>query len=185
MKPVDLEDILANIGAHQQQLSIFRLESTSLKSSRKAGPLLSKLLQSNPGLSTLSLKNSDLSGSQMGIILCLAPRLPGRITLDLSGVFLTKEANEALQAISEKPGNIQDIKLDGTNLEQRESERIIKVLEKSVLKVETPVKGQVTEGGPAEHKVPRTAGVLDHGLAVLGGLELSAEQPLQAVEVHR
>ena len=116
----------------------FSLESTSIKSSKKAGKLLSVMMVSNPELTDLSFKNSELSGTQLGIILCLAPKLPSRLTLDLSGVFLTKESNEALQKISENPGNIQDIKLDGTNLEQRESERIIKVLEKSILKICQP-----------------------------------------------
>jgi hypothetical protein len=138
LKNQDLEDILANIGAHQTNLTSFRLESTSIKNSKKAGKLISDILIKNLSLSTLSFKNSDLSGVQMGRVLSTAPKMQSRVTLDLSGVFLTEQANEALKRISENPGNIQDIKLDGTNLEQRESERIIRVLEKSVLKIGQP-----------------------------------------------
>jgi hypothetical protein len=134
-----MEDILANIGAHQHNLQSFRFESTSLKSSKRAGKLMSIILLSNPNLVTLSLKNSELSGSQIGIVLCVVPKLPSQVTLDLSGVFLTKDNNEALKKISENPGNLKDIKLDGTNLEQIESQRIIKVLEKSILKIGQPM----------------------------------------------
>lgn len=138
VKNVDLEDILANVGQHQHKLETFRFESTSIRSSKRAGKLLSILLLSNQHLTTVSFKNSELTGSQMGIILYLAPRMPSQVTLDLSGVFLSKESNLALKNISEKPGNLKDIRLDGTNLEQRESERIIKVLEKSILKIRQP-----------------------------------------------
>ena len=60
-------------------------------------------------------------------------QVPG--SLDISGVFLSKESNEALLQLSKDPGNLREVKLDGTNLEPNESEKIVKLIEKSILQI--------------------------------------------------
>lgn len=137
MSNIDLNDVLANLAKSQSTLEEFRMENINFKSCKFANKHLQQILQANTHLEIISFKNSELLSNQISVVLKESSQLEKGVSLDFSGIQLSDECNKALQMISKDPGFIKDIKLDGTNLEPGESEKICKLIEKSVLKINT------------------------------------------------